>query len=255
MGKDSYRVGGTRGGANAFKWEEIAGNGHQKDRDSYLGACMKASVRGRRDGDRDFFWYNKDTDTLGRKLGETADLVTARRRLELLERKQADSEALADALGETAESRKRSADVELEVSELRALLERGGVERDRLNVERVQGLGAAPAVRHEHVAKAARVEEEIARQDAARREGELVSAINARQRCTTAADAAAPGQSEGGFVKGPANPAAAGENAKRDRKEAKREKKAVKKAAKKAKKEAKKDSKKRKRGDSSSDSD
>jgi hypothetical protein len=33
---------------------------------------MKASVRGRRDGDRDFFWYNKDTDTLGRKLGETA---------------------------------------------------------------------------------------------------------------------------------------------------------------------------------------
>ena len=40
--------------------------------------------------------------------------------------------ALADALGETAETRRRVAELDLEASELRSLLERGGTERDQI---------------------------------------------------------------------------------------------------------------------------
>ena len=49
----------------------------------------------------------------------------------------------------------RSAVVEsqLEPAEVKALLARGASERDRLDVERVEGLGAAPAPRHEHLPK------------------------------------------------------------------------------------------------------
>ena len=109
---------------------------------------MKASVNGRRDKDRDFFWYNKTTDTLGRGIDRNPELVKAARRLEVLERRKADAAALADALGETAETRRRAAELDLEASELRSLLERGGTERDQiLSTERVAGLGAAPARR------------------------------------------------------------------------------------------------------------
>ena len=93
---------------------------------------MKASVNGRRDKDRDFFWYNKTTDTLGRGMDRNPELVKAARRLEVLERRKADAAALADALGETAETRRRAAELDLEASELRSLLERGGTERDQI---------------------------------------------------------------------------------------------------------------------------
>lgn len=42
---------------------------------------------------------------------------------------------------------------QLEPAEVKALLARGASERDRLDVERVEGLGAAPAPRHEHLPK------------------------------------------------------------------------------------------------------
>ena len=94
------RFDGVRGGKNEFNWESV--KKMDRDRDSYLGACLKASVRGRRDVDRDWFWYNKSTDTLGRALGADAQLAQARRRLEILERKQADDAGLADARAEAA---------------------------------------------------------------------------------------------------------------------------------------------------------
>ena len=66
---------GVRGGASHFNWDDV--KKIQKDRDLYIGACMKASVNGRRDKDRDFFWYNKSTDTLGRSLSETPEQAKA----------------------------------------------------------------------------------------------------------------------------------------------------------------------------------
>ena len=136
------------GGKSEFNWQDVKEGKHGR-RDDYLGACMKASVNGRRDKDRDFFWYNKTTDTLGRGMDRNPELVKAARRLEVLERRKADAAALADALGETAETRRRAAELDLEASELRSLLERGGTERDQiLSTERVAGLGAAPARRH-----------------------------------------------------------------------------------------------------------
>lgn len=44
-------------------------------------------------------------------------------------------------------------ETQLEAAEIKALLARGASERDRLDVERVEGLGAAPAPRHEHLPK------------------------------------------------------------------------------------------------------
>ena len=132
------RLTGVRGGKSEFNWQDVKDGKHGR-RDDYLGACMKASVNGRRDKDRDFFWYNKTTDTLGRGMDRNPELVKAARRLEVLERRKADAAALADALGETAETRSRAAELDLEASELRSLLERGGTERDRSRH------GAAPA--------------------------------------------------------------------------------------------------------------
>lgn len=171
-----YRNGGTRGGAAQFQWDKVRGD------DSFLGASVNAPRVGRRDLDRDWFWYMKSTDVLGRRLGEPAEVAQARRRLEILERKQADNEALADALGETAESRARRSQADFEIAELRKFLERGGTERDRLDTERKAGLGAAPAKRHEHVVHDTRVAVEAERQEKERRQHDLLVADAARRR-------------------------------------------------------------------------
>ena len=250
---------GVRGGANQFKWDDV--KKIQKDRDLYIGACMKASVNGRRDKDRDFFWYNKSTDTLGRSLSETPEQAKARRRLEILERKRDDAAALADALGETAESRKRASDVDLEISELKALLERGSTERDQLlSTERVAGLGAAPAQRHDHVAASATVAAEDERMKREGRTRELLAANAARRYCRDDVDTAAP-TNDGGFVtttggarQRQRDDVADAADLKRKRrkdekKEAKRERKEAKKARKDEKKQAKKEKKSRHRDD------
>ena len=235
------RMSGVRGGASHFNWDDV--KKIQKDRDLYIGACMKASVNGRRDKDRDFFWYNKSTDTLGRSLSETPEQAKARRRLEVLERKRADAEALADALGETAESRRRADQVDLEISELKSLLERGSTERDQLlSTERVAGLGAAPAQRHEGASRSATVAAEDDRMRREGRERELLAADAARRTCRDVA-AAAPTNDGGGFVttRGAAVSAA---DARPDAGDLKRKRKEEKREAKKARKEEKKEAKK-----------
>ena len=221
---------------------------------------MKASVNGRRDKDRDFFWYNKTTDTLGRGMDRNPELVKAARRLEVLERRKADAAALADALGETAETRRRAAELDLEASELRSLLERGGTERDQiLSTERVAGLGAAPARRHADAS--ARVVAEEQRQADAKRKRDLVEADAARRACRDPRRLDGP-TSDGGFLtadgSGVALAAAGGANdlraAKRARKEEKKARKAEKKRRKAAKKEKKAAKKARRARSSSSDS-
>ena len=251
------RLSGVRGGKSEFNWQDVKDGKHGR-RDDYLGACMKASVNGRRDKDRDFFWYNKTTDTLGRGMDRNPELVKAARRLEVLERRKADAAALADALGETAETRRRAAELDLEASELRSLLERGGTERDQiLSTERVAGLGAAPARRHADAS--ARVVAEEQRQADEKRKRDLVEADAARRACRDPRRLDGP-TSDGGFLtadgSGVALAAAGGANdlraAKRARKEEKKARKAEKKRRRKKEKKAAK--KARRARSSSSDS-
>mmetsp|Transcript_4773 Transcript_4773/g.12326 ORF Transcript_4773/g.12326 Transcript_4773/m.12326 type:complete len:260 (-) Transcript_4773:654-1433(-) len=251
FGKTGYRTGGTRGGASEFKWENVRGD------DAFLGASMHAPRQGRRDLDRDWFWYNKTTDTLGRKVGDTA-MATARRRLEILERKRADEDALADALGETAESRTKQSAVDVEIDDLRKFLERGGTERDRLDTERKAGLGAAPAKRHDHVVRDDRVAREIERQAKARRERELLAADAARRRALDRPVDQEPQPAPDTFVRGVDDDAVL--RGKRDRdhdddddrgKDDRLERK-LRKKLKKAKKKAKKDDRRRARKGGSS---
>lgn len=171
FGRTNYRDGGTRGGAGEFKWDSVRGD------DSFLGASVMAPRVGRRDLGRDYFWYTKSRDTLGRPLG--ASQADARKRLEILERKRADDAALADALGETLVSSRAQ---ELEIESLKKFLERGGVERESGDTERRAGLGAAPAKRHEHVVRDSRVALEAERRAKEKRERELVAADAARRR-------------------------------------------------------------------------
>ena len=250
------RLSGVRGGKSEFNWQDVKDGKHGR-RDDYLGACMKASVNGRRDKDRDFFWYNKTTDTLGRGMDRNPELVKAARRLEVLERRKADAAALADALGETAETRRRAAELDLEASELRSLLERGGTERDQiLSTERVAGLGAAPARRHADAS--ARVVAEEQRQADEKRKRDLVEADAARRACRDPRRLDGP-TSDGGFLtadgSGVALAAAGGANDLRAAKRARKEEKKARKAEKKRRrKKEKKAAKKARRRSSSSDS-
>ena len=249
------RLSGVRGGKSEFNWQDVKDGKHGR-RDDYLGACMKASVNGRRDKDRDFFWYNKTTDTLGRGMDRNPELVKAARRLEVLERRKADAAALADALGETAETRRRAAELDLEASELRSLLERGGTERDQiLSTERVAGLGAAPARRHADAS--ARVVAEEQRQADEKRKRDLVEADAARRACRDPRRLDGP-TSDGGFLtadgSGVALAAAGGANDLRAAKRARKEEKKARKAEKRRrKKKEKKAAKKARRRSSSSD--
>ena len=250
------RLSGVRGGKSEFNWQDVKDGKHGR-RDDYLGACMKASVNGRRDKDRDFFWYNKTTDTLGRGMDRNPELVKAARRLEVLERRKADAAALADALGETAETRRRAAELDLEASELRSLLERGGTERDQiLSTERVAGLGAAPARRHADAS--ARVVAEEQRQADEKRKRDLVEADAARRACRDPRRLDGP-TSDGGFLtadgSGVALAAAGGANDLRAAKRARKEEKKARKAEKKRRKRRKKEKKAAKRRARSSSSD
>ena len=242
------RLSGVRGGKSEFNWQDVKDGKHGR-RDDYLGACMKASVNGRRDKDRDFFWYNKTTDTLGRGMDRNPELVKAARRLEVLERRKADAAALADALGETAETRRRAAELDLEASELRSLLERGGTERDQiLSTERVAGLGAAPARRHADAS--ARVVAEEQRQADEKRKRDLVEADAARRACRDPRRLDGP-TNDGGFLTADGSGVALDlRAAKRARKEEKKARKAEKKRRKRRKKE-KKAAKRRARSSSS----
>ena len=249
------RLSGVRGGKSEFNWQDVKDGKHGR-RDDYLGACMKASINGRRDKDRDFFWYNKTTDTLGRGMDRNPELVKAARRLEVLERRKADAAALADALGETAETRRRAAELDLEASELRSLLERGGTERDQiLSTERVAGLGAAPARRHADAS--ARVVAEEQRQADEKRKRDLVEADAARRACRDPRRLDGP-TNDGGFLtadgSGVALAAAGGANDLRAAKRARKEEKKARKAEKKRRKKEKKAAKKRRARSSSSGS-
>ncbi|ETL81349.1 hypothetical protein L917_18288 [Phytophthora nicotianae] len=129
FGKTNYRVGGTRGGADQFKWEDVK---NDKYRENYLGHSVQAPV-GRWQKGKDLTWYAKANKS------QRAEALQA----ELALAKQRDEDLMNEALGIAPRKRREPAEG-LSASEMKELLKRGEAERDGMDVERVEGLGAAP---------------------------------------------------------------------------------------------------------------
>ncbi|POM68938.1 T-complex protein 1 subunit zeta [Phytophthora palmivora] len=129
FGKTNYRIGGTRGGADQFKWEDVK---NDKYRENYLGHSVQAPV-GRWQKGKDLTWYAK-ANKLQRAEALQAELALA---------KQRDEDLMNEALG-IAPKKRHEPREGLSTSEMKELLKRGEAERDGMDVERVEGLGAAP---------------------------------------------------------------------------------------------------------------
>ncbi|POM67509.1 T-complex protein 1 subunit zeta [Phytophthora palmivora] len=129
FGKTNYRIGGTRGGADQFKWEDVK---NDKYRENYLGHSVQAPV-GRWQKGKDLTWYAKANKS------QRAEALQA----ELALAKQRDEDLMNEALG-IAPKKRHEPREGLSASEMKELLKRGEAERDGMDVERVEGLGAAP---------------------------------------------------------------------------------------------------------------
>ncbi|GLD94159.1 hypothetical protein PINS_up002770 [Pythium insidiosum] len=130
FGKTNYRNGGTRGGADQFKWDDVK---NDKYRENYLGHSLHAPV-GRWQKGKDLTWYNK-LSREDRAAALKAEIALA---------KQRDQELMDQALG-IAPKRRVEPTGPLEAAEVKELLKRGASDREGLDGERVEGVGAAPA--------------------------------------------------------------------------------------------------------------
>ncbi|KAI9843040.1 MAG: hypothetical protein M1837_006671 [Sclerophora amabilis] len=89
----SIRKEGSRGGRDNFKWSDVAADTH---RENYLGHSLMAPV-GRWQKNRDLGWYaNSSTDAAGTPGNNPQEMA---RLAEIAKIKEAENEALAEALG------------------------------------------------------------------------------------------------------------------------------------------------------------
>ncbi|ETV72444.1 hypothetical protein, variant 3 [Aphanomyces astaci] len=130
FGKTNYRFGGTRGGQDQFKWDDVK---NDKYRENYLGHSLNAPV-GRWVKGKDLTWYSKG------KGGQSAVLAE-----EIALAKQRDEDRMNEALG-IAPKRHHEPTGALDANEMKTLLKRGETERNDGDAERVEGLGAATFV-------------------------------------------------------------------------------------------------------------
>ncbi|MCJ1384445.1 hypothetical protein MMC17_007561 [Xylographa soralifera] len=87
---------GSRGGRGDFKWEDVKDNQH---RENYLGHSLMAPV-GRWQKNKDLGWYAKGDGSL-----EAAETAARERREEIARIKEAERDALREALGYAVEKR------------------------------------------------------------------------------------------------------------------------------------------------------
>lgn len=116
--------GGVRGGQDQFDWEDVKLDKH---RESYLGHSVKAPV-GRWQKGKDLHWYTKSgKGNSGLSKQEEKDAV-----------KRMEAEALAIALGREPTKKVASG---VSKQELAEVCRKGQVERDSMDIERVEGMG------------------------------------------------------------------------------------------------------------------
>ena len=151
MGKDSYRTGGTRGGADQFKWEDVKED--QKHRENYLGHSVMAS-QGRWQRGKDLNWYAR---------GGVTKADDEQLREEKRQAREQEEDMMRKRLGLPPINREKAApSVRLDDREKASLLKRGGsgaggdmsteaaygAEKTEALEERVGGLGSFQAARH-----------------------------------------------------------------------------------------------------------